>query len=162
MRHMTITYLALLAIFVCGAAVTTRAQQPDPKTVAEIKEMLEKHDKALNEKNLQALMETFAPGPNTVVMGTGPGERWVGADEIRQAYTEIFKDFDAGTLQVTTTWRTGNAEGNVAWISAQCHCVQFMKNEKREYALNVSGTLVKRDGQWKIVALHMSNPTAPE
>ena len=162
MRRTTIVGVALFAVLMCVTPVVSRAQGPDPKTVAEVKEMIERHDRALGEKNMTALMETFAPGPNTVVLGTGPGERWVGPDEIRAAYTEIFKEFDAGTLKVTKTWGHGDVDGNVAWVAAQAQCVEFLKNVKREYALNVTATLVKRDGRWLIATLHMSNPTAPE
>lgn len=162
MLRRTLVGVAIFAVLLGATPSMVCAQGPDPKTVAEIKEVIERHDKALGEKNLTALMETFAPGPNTVVLGTGPGERWVGPDEIREAYTEIFKNYDAGTLQVTNTWRSGAADGNVAWIAAQAHCVEYLKNEKREYGLNVTATLVKRDAKWQIVSLHMSNPTGPE
>ncbi|MFL6254177.1 MAG: hypothetical protein ACJ74T_04090, partial [Pyrinomonadaceae bacterium] len=63
---------------VANAAPTpapTAAAAADPKVVDEIKAVLEKHDKALGEKNLDAVLETFAPAPNTVVLGTGPSER---------------------------------------------------------------------------------------
>ncbi len=162
MLRRTIVGLAIFAVLLGATPAMVRAQDPDPKTVAEIKEVVDRHDKALSEKNLDALMETFVAGPHTVVLGTGPGERWVGPDEIRAAYTEIFKNYDAGTLQVTTTWKTGAAEGNVAWIAAQAQCVEYLKNEKREYGLNVTATLVKRGAKWQIVSLHMSNPTGPE
>ncbi|MBK6316899.1 MAG: DUF3225 domain-containing protein [Blastocatellia bacterium] len=162
MLRRTLVGVAIFAVLLGATPSMVRAQEPDPKTVAEIKEVVDRHDKALSEKNLTALMETFVAGPNTVVLGTGPGERWVGPDEIRAAYTEMFKNYDAGTLQVTTTWKTGAAEGNVAWIAAQAQCVEYLKNEKREYGLNVTATLVKRGAKWQIVSLHMSNPTGPE
>ena len=159
-RTMTAAIAMLLALTIAGVPVG--AQQPDPKMIAEIQEMLDRHDRALNEKNLDALMATFSPAPNVVVMGTGPGERWVGQAEIRAAYSEIFKDFDAGTVQVTTTWKTGSIDGNVAWLAAQCHCVQFLKNAKRDYSLNVSALLVKRGSGWQFQMLHMSNTTGPD
>lgn len=162
MLRKTMLSVAIFAVLLGATPSLVRAQGPDPKTVAEIKEVIDRHDKALAEKNMDALMETFAAGPNTVVLGTGPGERWVGAEEIRGAYTEIFKNYDAGTLQITNTWRSGASEGNVAWIAGQAHCVEYLKNEKREYGLNVTATFVKRDAKWQIVSLHMSNPTGPE
>src|SRR3954451_19297933 len=70
----------------------------DPKVVDEIRAVLAKHDKALGEKNLDSVLETFAPAPNMVVLGTSPAERWVGPQEIKVAYTEIFKDYDPGTM----------------------------------------------------------------
>lgn len=157
MRQLLMVGAVLLAAFAATAAAP--AQKPDPKVVEEIQALLDQHDRALSEKNLDALMATMASDPGTVVMGTGPGERWVGSDEIRAAYAEIFKTYDQGTLQVTTTWKRGAVEGNVAWLAAQCNCVQSLKNQKRVYALNVSATVVKRDNRWRFVQLHMSNAT---
>ena len=142
-------------------APSTAAAAPDPKMVDEIKAVLEKHDQSLGEKNLDGVLETFAPAPNTVVLGTGPGERWVGAQEIRAAYTEMFKDYDPGTLKVNCDWKTGNSDGATAWLAATCLAKDSLKGQSREYPLNVSAAMVKRDGAWRFTMLHMSNPTAP-
>ena len=85
--------------------------------------------------------------------------------EIRGAYTEIVKDYDAGTLETNcATWKTGGSdnEGTMAWIAATCDCKDSLKGKARTYALNVSATVEKQDGAWKFVSLHMSNsPTPP-
>jgi len=142
-------------------APTAAASAADPRVVDEIKAVLEKHDKALGEKNLDAVLETFAPAPNTVVLGTGPSERWVGAQEIRAAYTEIFKDYDPGTMKVNCDWKTGNSDGASAWLAATCVAKDSLKGQAREYPLNVSAAMVKQDGRWRFTMLHMSNPTSP-
>jgi uncharacterized protein (TIGR02246 family) len=133
----------------------------DPKVVEEIRAVLAKHDKALGDKNLDAVLETFAPAPNTVVLGTSPAERWVGAQEIKAAYTEIFKDYDPGTMKVDCEWKNGNSDGTMAWLAATCNAKDSLKGKAREYPLNVSAAMVKQDGQWRFTMLHMSNPTAP-
>jgi uncharacterized protein (TIGR02246 family) len=133
----------------------------DPKVVEEVRAVLAKHDKALGEKNLEAVLETFAPAPNTVVLGTGPAERWVGAQEIKAAYTEIFKDYDPGSMKVDCEWKSGNSDGTMAWLAATCVAKDSLKGKAREYPLNVSAAMVKQDGQWRFTMLHMSNPTAP-
>ena len=132
----------------------------DPKVVDEIRAVLAKHDKALSEKNLDAVLETFAPASNTVVLGTSPAERWVGAQEIRAAYTEIFKDYDPGSMNVDCEWKSGNSNGTMAWLAATCVAKDSLKGKAREYPLNVSAAMVKQDGQWRFTMLHMSNPTA--
>jgi uncharacterized protein (TIGR02246 family) len=146
---------------VANAAPTPTAAAPDARVVDEIKAVLEKHDKALGEKNLDAVLETFAPAPNTVVLGTGPGERWGGAQEIKVAYTEIFKDYDPGTMKVDCEWKTGNSDGTMAWLAATCVAKDSLKGKAREYPLNVSAAMVKQDGRWRFTMLHMSNPTLP-
>ena len=141
-----------------AAAATADADQ---KVVEEIRAVLESHDRALGEKNLDALIETFSTAPNTTVLGTGPGERWVGAREIRAAYTEMFKDYDPGTMSVTCDWKTGNSDGATAWLAATCNAKDSLKGHAREYPLNVSAAMVRQDGRWRFTMLHMSNPSGP-
>jgi uncharacterized protein (TIGR02246 family) len=143
------------------APTSAATSAADPKVVDEIKAVLEKHDKALGEKNLDAVLETFAPAPNTVVLGTGPSERWVGTQEIRAAYTEIFKDYDPGSMKVDCEWKNGNSDGTMAWLAATCVAKDSLKGKAREYPLNVSAAMVKQDGRWRFTMLHMSNPTSP-
>lgn len=178
-RRLTACGAALCALMLCACQSSTTAGEPaanaapapaptaaastapDPRTVDEIRAVLEKHDKALGEKNLDAVLETFAPAPNTVVLGTGPGERWVGAQEIRAAYTEIFKDYDPGTMKVDCEWKTGDSDGATAWLAATCVANDSLKGKVRDYPLNVSAAMVKQDGRWRFTMLHMSNPTSP-
>ena len=151
-----------------GDAVASGSAKPEPKvkpSIDEIRAVLQAHDKALNDKNLDAIMATFSTAPTTVVMGTGAGERWMGSQEIRGAYTEIVKDYDAGTLETNcATWKTGGSDndGTMAWIAATCDCKDSLKGKVRTYTLNVTATVEKQDGAWKFVSLHMSNsPTPP-
>ena len=55
---------------------------------------MQKHDEAMNQHNLEGITALFAPDSKTVILGTGPGERYQGREEIKTAYTEMFKDFD--------------------------------------------------------------------
>lgn len=146
-----------------NAATRSEARSAAKPTVDEIREVLAIHDKALNDKNLDALMGTFSTDPNTVVLGTGTEERWLGPQEIRTAYTEIFKDYDPGTLQTDCEWKTGGADeaGTMAWLAATCNAKDSLQGKARDYKLNVSGTVAKQDGKWRFVVLHMSNAFQP-
>lgn len=138
----------------------TNAAKP---TIDEIRAVLAAHDKALNDKNLDALLNTFSTDPKTVVLGTGTEERWVGPQEIRGAYTEMFKDYDPGTLTTDCNWKDGGADdgGTMAWLAATCNAKDSFQGKAREYKLNVSATVAKQNGQWKFVMLHMSNAFEP-
>ena len=140
----------------------TTATKSDPKVVEEIKELLAKHDKGLNDQDLDAVMGTFSTDDKTVVLGTGKGERFVGADTIKQAYTEIFKDYDKGTLATSCDWKSGGADdtGKMAWLAATCNASDSMKNVKRDYVLNVSAAVQKQVDGWRFIMLHMSNAPA--
>lgn len=142
-------------------ATASPAATADPNAVENAKAVLQKHDKALNDKNLDALMSTFSSDPKTVMLGTGEGERYLGQQTIREAYTEITKDYDAGTLVTNCDWKTGGMDdaGTTAWVAATCSCEDSLKGVKRKYVLNVSGALEKKGNDWRFVMLHMSNVT---
>jgi ketosteroid isomerase-like protein len=146
-----------------GASGSSSTRTDKKATVDEIHAVLAQHDKVLSDKNLDALMDTFSSDPNTVVLGTGTEERWVGPQEIRAAYTEIFKDYDPGTLQAKCDWKTGNSDdaGTMAWLAAICGAKDSMQGKTRDYKLNVSATVQKQDGKWRFVMLHMSNAFQP-
>jgi ketosteroid isomerase-like protein len=152
-----------------AANTNAAASKDDPKVVEEVKELLAKHDKALNDKNIDNIMSTFSTDANTVVLGTGQGERFLGLEAIKAAYTEIIKDYDAGTLETSCDWKTGGSDagGVMAWLAATCQYKDSLKGVKRDYHLNISGTVVKKDGGWRFAMVHMSNspnsgPPPPE
>jgi len=147
-----------------NASANSQAKAAATPTADEIRAVLAAHDKALNDKNLDALMATFSSDPSTVVLGTGTEERWKGPEEIRAAYTEIFQDYDPGTLVTDCTqWKTGGADeaGTMAWLAATCNCKDSLKGKSRDYKMNVSGTVEKQNNKWVFVSLHMSNAFEP-
>lgn len=141
-------------------ATTSAKPERDPKVIEEIRATLTQHDKALAEKNLDALMDTYINDPETVALGTSNGERWVGPENIRNAYTEIFKDYDPNTLDVNCDWKTGQHLGDMAWLAATCQAKDSLKGKARQYELNVSAAMLKQNGKWRFAMLHMSNPPA--
>ncbi len=141
-------------------APTVSKPERDPKIIEEIRGTLAQHDKALAEKNLNALMDTFINDPETVVLGTSNGERWVGTENIRNAYTEILKDYDANTLEAKCDWKTGQHLSDLAWLAATCQAQDSLKGKTRKYELNVTAAMLKQDGKWRFAMLHMSNPPA--
>lgn len=150
--------LSLIAILSLGGPAAS-AQTPASNPVAEIIVLLDKHDEAMNQKDLDALMALYAPGTTTVLMGTGPGERWVGKDEIRDAYGHFFEDYDKGSHLRDCFWKTGASSGDVAWLSAMCKMSDSKKGKRREYGLNASVVFERQDGAWLIRSMHFSNLT---
>src|SRR5215813_10840513 len=145
--------LLCVAIFctpVCLAQATSGA-------AAEIAALLQKHDEALNQHNLDAVVKLYSPSPKTVILGTGPGERYQGADQIKAAYTEIFKDFDKGTMTHICNWKDGAAVGTLAWLAAECSLSDSKGGKKRQYDMNVSAVAQKTGSTWRFVMLHYSN-----
>jgi uncharacterized protein (TIGR02246 family) len=151
-----------LAVLLIGLALPTLAQQVKAPAGGSVVALLEKHDEALNQHDLDAILALFAPGEKTTMIGTGPGERWVGKDEIRAAYTEFLKEFDKGSLAHRCDWKTGDVKGDVAWGAAMCTMADALDERKRSFDLNVTAVAEKQGGRWLFRALHFSNLIAPE
>lgn len=81
---------------------------------------------------MAGISAVYAPGNKTVVMRTGPGERWVGKDEIQFAYSNFFKDFDKGSLTSSCYWREGGVSGNMAWLTTMCQISDSRQGKPRE------------------------------
>jgi uncharacterized protein (TIGR02246 family) len=170
---LTISLLTLMTACQAGgtnsSAGTNATANPPARAAAtptadEIRAVLAAHDKALNDKNLDAVMATFSTDQSTVLMGTGTEEHWMGPQEIRAAYTEMFKDYDPGTLVTDCSqWKAGGADdaGTMAWLAATCACKDSMKGKPRDYKMNVSATVEKQNNKWVFVSLHMSNAFQP-
>jgi uncharacterized protein (TIGR02246 family) len=147
----------VLPIALCLYAPVCLAQAQGAGIRADVAELLKKHDNALNQHNLEGVLALYAPSPKTTMLGTGPGEKFQGKEEIKAAYSEIFKDFDRGTLTHSCYWKDGAGSGNVVWGAAMCKFSDAKGEKKREYELNVSMVAEKQGGKWQFVLLHYSN-----
>jgi len=151
--------ILMSALLAGGLAMTPAlAKEVNAQALENIKAMLEKHDRALNQQDLKALMETFAADPEIVLMGTGPGELWVGQPAIEDAYKHFFADFDAGSMTTNCPWKMGDMNGNLAWLAAVCEVSDKQQGrEARQYLLNVSAVLQKQEDNWRFRTMHFSS-----
>lgn len=157
--------LLLILPLVLGVWTATGWTQPegDPKVLAELKENFARLDQTINAHDLAGVLALYAPGDNTaVLLGTGEGERWVGREEIQAAYAEFFRFFDPGTQETRCTWTMQDVKGNLAWMASMCRITDFLKNQKREYGINVTAVLEKLDGKWYFRVMHFSNNLADD
>src|SRR5262249_917708 len=149
------------ALFLQAQGSEPRAQKKSHQIqdayVPQIMALLQKHDDAVNRHDLDTVVEVFAPGPRTVVMGTGPNERWQGMEQIREAYQQIFKAFDEGTMTRQCYWRTGGISGDMGWVAHTCKFSDSKQGKARQYEVNVTGVLEKQQGRWYFTSLHVSN-----
>lgn len=132
------------------------AKRGGTNVTEDVKAVVERYNKALNAQDLKAVMDTFSSDPNIVLMGTGPGESYVGEEAIGGAYNQFFSAFDANSLNFNTEWIVTASRGNFAWFAATTTVESTLKNEKKGRAFNISGTLEKEDGEWRFVSLHFS------
>jgi uncharacterized protein (TIGR02246 family) len=124
--------------------------------MAEVKAVMEQHNKAFNAQDLKGVMSTYASDPNTVLMGTGPGETYVGDEAIGSAYDQFFNKFEANGLSFKYDWICAGSTGQVAWFAVTTTMETTVNKEKKEREFNISGTLLKEKGKWRILSLHFS------
>jgi ketosteroid isomerase-like protein len=153
----------LLALLSCFALVSPcLAKQGDAKIAAEIKSVIEQHNMALNAQNIKGIMSIYSSDPSTVLMGTGPGEAYVGEDGLSGAYNQIFNRFKADTLSFKYDWVATGSKGDIAWFAVTTTMLGAVNNEQKERTFNMSGLLQKEKGKWRIVSMHFSRLGAEE
>jgi len=145
-------FLTLLVVFVL-AAVPCLAAEADSGVMAELVESYKSYIQAFNNKDVDAVMGFYAP--DAILMGTGPGERYEGAEGIRDAHLHFFGTYDKQTSELT--WHKVWVKGDVVWLMTMEQFTAYYKNVKNEFAINSSVVMEKRNGKWVIVSLHFSN-----
>ena len=132
------------------------AKKGDSKIMDEVKTVMEQHNKAFNAQDLKGVMTNYSSDPNTVLMGTGPGEAYAGDEAIGGAYNQLFTRFEANTLSFKYDWVAAGSKGNIAWFAVTTTMEGTVNKEKKERAFNMSGTLLKEKGKWRILGMHFS------
>jgi uncharacterized protein (TIGR02246 family) len=149
--------LAGAAVFRPDEARAGQASAAADKNVEQVKALLQQHDKACTSHDVEGVLKLFAPGPKTVLVGTGAGELFVGKDQIKTAYQHFFMDFDPGKQDFEYGFATGEIIGDAGWVVATGKLSLNKGAERRETGLNVSLTFVKLQGAWYISSFHYSN-----
>ena len=92
------------------AMAAPAAQAEDPKEtnpeVEKIRALLKAHDEAMTNHDLKGVMACLTE--KAAIMGTGPGEIWVGSDEIKVAYEHFFEGFDKGQQDFQYQFKIGS------------------------------------------------------
>jgi ketosteroid isomerase-like protein len=154
--------LLLLSLALVSPCLAKGTKGGDAKIMAEVHAVIEQHNKAFNAQDLKGVMTTYSSDPNCVLMGTGPGESYVGDEAIGGAYDQFFTRFEANSLSFKHDWIATGSKGNFAWFAVTTTIEGTVNKEKRERAFNMSGTLQKEKGKWQIVGMHFSRLGAEE
>ena len=146
--------LSAIALTQAGAAETT---QVDKSELENIKKLLQAHDDAMSKHDLKGVLATLVD--HAAVMGTGPGEMWQGKDELKVAYQHFFMTHDKGDQDYKPSFRVGGLTTKMGWLMTSGNVEGKRKGKAFAYPLNISLTVEKADGVWKINAMHFSTLT---
>ena len=79
-------------------------QEANPE-VEKIRALLKAHDEAMTNHDLKGVMATLTE--KAAIMGTGPGEVWIGPDELKVAYEHFFEGFDKEEQEIEYQFKIG-------------------------------------------------------
>ena len=150
----------LIVMVVCLAAVNVGYAAEPSDTEKAITAAAQEYLEAFAARDVEGCLAAFAPGKKTVLMGTGPGERWVGAKEIGMAHKEMFKVSEKETFE--RKWSLVSARARIAWTASETIITNVVNGEERKFAINSSAVWVLRNDKWQIALMHVSNLTGPE
>jgi ketosteroid isomerase-like protein len=156
--HRVLMGMALLLLVVVSPC---RAADQGAKLVSQVTTLLKQHDAAFVAQDLKGVMKSYVSGPQIFLMGTGPGEIYRGREGVEGAYNQFFTKFEKDTAGITYDWVSAGAKGDMAWFAAEYRIKGKVKGENKEVGFNLSGTLQKQKGAWRILAMHFSRLGVP-
>ena len=152
-----------IATIAAAAAVPSVASAQKPEAEAEnpelepIRALLKAYDTAFTNHDLNGVMATLSE--KAAIMGSGPGEIWSGADEIKAAHQHLFEGFDAKQQGFDYEFNIGQVTGDTAWMLTSGNVTGTKDGKEFEFPVNISLTATKQGGKWLIAAMHFSTLT---
>jgi ketosteroid isomerase-like protein len=123
----------------------------------QVKALWQEQHQALDAHNIEGVMATFADADDIMLMGTGPGEHWVGQKEVKDAFSHFMKNFDPHTMEVKCGEGAGASQDTVVWVTSVCDFVDKKGDEPRHFILNISAVLVEQDDSLRFHTMHFSH-----
>jgi ketosteroid isomerase-like protein len=145
---------AAVALAPTADAQASEGANPD---LDQIRTLLRAHDEAFTNHDLNGIMACLTE--KAAIMGTGPGEVWSGPDEIKVAYEHFFEDFDKGEQKFEYQFKIGGVTSEMGWLMTAGNMNGKKEGKEFTFPLNLSLTVAKKGGEWRIAAMHFSTLT---
>lgn len=121
--------------------------------------VLEKYIIASETQNLQLIEDIFATDEPIVVFGTEAGEKILGWPDLKNAYRRQFNSFKDTYISARDQIVRINETGNTAWVSQMLNYNFLLEGVSKKFeGVRFTGVMIKKNGQWKLVQLHLSMP----
>jgi len=155
-RNSILTGLAAITAATLARSAQAEDTAANPE-MEDVRALLKAHDEAMTNHDLTAVLANMTP--KAAIMGTGPGEIWSGPDEIKAAYEHFFQNYDKGHHKFDYQFKIGALGSDMGWLMASGNVKAEKDGKAFEFPLNVSLTVAKIGGQWKIASMHFSTLT---
>jgi ketosteroid isomerase-like protein len=148
---------SITAAVAVPSVADAKASPSERPEIAPIRALLRAHDEAFTNHDLNGVMACLTE--NAAIMGTGPGEIWSGPAEIKMAYEHFFQGFDKGQQKFDYHFRIGGVTAEMGWLMTAGNVTGKKDGKEIAYPLDLSLTVAKKGGQWRIAAMHFSTLT---
>ena len=159
-RNVILAGVAGVSALATLTSTTHAAEKAENPELDKIRALLKAHDDAMTNHDFKGVLATLAE--KVTIMGTGPGEIWTGADEIKTAYEHFFEAYYKGEQKFDYQFKIGGLGSDMGWLMASGNVLAKKDAKAIEFPLNLSLTVTKAGGNWKIAAMHFSTLTGPE
>ncbi len=156
-RTSIITGLTAAATLAATLSAPAEAKEKPHPDLEKVRAILKAHDDAMTNHDLKGVMATLAP--KAVIMGSGPGEFWTGDDQIKDAYEHFFQGYDKGEQDFIYHERRGGLSDDMGWMVASGEVKAKKDGKAFAFPINISMTVFRSRGTWKIQAMHFSTLT---
>jgi len=141
-------------VLIWGFATLARAGATEE---AEIKSLERNYAKALQAKDLDALMANYDNSPTLVVFDVIPPRQYLGWDAYKKDWQTVLSEC-TGPMKAELTEMTIVAEGNIGYGHEIQHLSCPPKGAPLDMTLRATDGYVKKDGKWLIAHEHLSVP----
>ncbi len=152
--------IAASTVAVLGTTASAADAKADNPELDSVRALLKAHDDAMTNHDLEGVVATLSE--KAAIMGTGPGEMWVGPAEIKDAYEHFFQGFDKGEQEFEYKFKIGGLGADMGWLMASGNIKGKKGGKAFLFPINVSLTVVKAGGEWKIASMHFSTLTSAD
>lgn len=124
----------------------------DPQIEMEVKSFFNKFVNAYSKEDIERYLNLFSQDENLVMLGTA--EKWLGWEEYHNAPAQEKERFEE--ISLSYDWLKIGSHGSVAWIASEVKVTLKVGVEIMTIPARLTGVLIKKEDQWKIVQGHIS------
>ena len=109
---------------------------------------------AASEGQMENFMNFFLQDDRTTYFGTDPHELWYGIRQVKENVEENFRTY--GKWSIMSKNLVVHQFGEVAAFTDEVELAARLRESSIAEDARMSGVLIRKDGQWKIVQAHFS------
>jgi ketosteroid isomerase-like protein len=153
-------HLTLIILLLCSTMVFAQLSEKEIREEkSKILDVLDKYITANETQNIRLMEEVWAIDEDIEAFGTAAGERLRGWSDIRRVFIHQFNTFTDTYISARDQIVNIDETGSVAWFSQMINYNYLLEGVHRKHeGVRYTGVMKKKNGQWKLVQIHLSLP----